>query len=266
LDDAVVSRADIADPEAVRREIARVDPKRVVNAAGKTGRPNIDSCEADPAGTYRSNVVGPIVLASVCRERDLHLTHLSSGCIYQGDAGGRGWSEEDPPNFSGSLYSRTKTLAEAALVDLGALQLRLRLPLSSRPHPRNLLTKLLSFPSVVSIPNSVTVLEDFLPVARALIERRETGIWNLVNDGVERHDELLALWRDLVEPGRRIAVVRESDLAGRVRVPRSHCVLSTTKLHGAGLALPPLSESLPRLVRDYARAIGADLRPAGRGR
>jgi 3,5-epimerase/4-reductase len=252
IEGAVLSRTDIADPEAVAREIDRVRPDRVVNAAGKNGVPNVDACELDPEGTERSNVRGPVVLAEACRAKGIHLTHLSSGCVYEGDAGGRGWSEEDPPSFSGSLYARTKARAEALLRPFGALQIRLRMPIASTPHPRNLLTKLLGFPSVVSIPNSVTVLDDAWPAMLALIERGASGVWNVVNEGVERHDELLRLWRDLVDPTFRVVLVPKETLRARLRVPRSDCVLSTAKLRAAGLGLPPLSESLPGLVRRYA--------------
>jgi 3,5-epimerase/4-reductase len=257
LPGGTVSSADVADPEAVAAEIERARPDRVVNAAGKTGGTSVDACETEPEGTWRSNVTGAVVLATECRARGIHLTHLGSGCVYEGDRDGRGWREEDPPNFTGSVYSRSKIAAEEALRGVGALQLRLRLPFSAVPHPRNLLTKLLSFRSVVSLPNSVTVLEDFAPVARALMERGETGVWNVVNEGIERHDEVLALWRDLVEPERRIDVVSWETLAAGLRAPRSNCVLSTEKLRAAGLALPPLYESLPRLVREYATFLRA---------
>jgi dTDP-4-dehydrorhamnose reductase len=268
IPDAALSTVDVADEAAVAREMARVRPDRVVNAAGKTGKPNVDACEADPAGTERSNVRGPVVLAEACRRAGAHLTHLSSGCIYQGDRGGEGWREEDPPNFDGSLYARTKARAEALLRPFGALQLRLRMPVSSTPHPRNLLTKLLGFPAVVSVPNSITVLDDAWPTILALVERRATGVWNVVNEGVERHDELLALYRDRVDPSVRVVVVPAETLRARLRVPRSDCVLSTAKLRAAGLALPPLAESLPRIVDRYAGRAGTarDPRTAPSGR
>lgn len=251
LEDAIVTDADIADPEAVEQALDEVRPQRVVNAAGKTGRPNVDSLESRPESTYRSNVIGPLVLASACRRRGIHLTHLSSGCLYSGDNAGRGYSEEDPPNFRGSLYARTKAAAETALKDFDALQLRIRLPLSSTPHPRNLLTKLLAYTRTVRVANSVTVLDDAWPVAEALLERGATGVWNLVNDGTEYHDELLRLWRDRVEPGRPVRVVEEPELG--LKAGRSNCILSTAKLHAAGLALPHLERSLPDLVDAYAR-------------
>jgi dTDP-4-dehydrorhamnose reductase len=221
----------------------------------------VDACEDDPAGTLRSNVLGPVVLADACRRRGIHLTHLSSGCVYTGDNDGRGWSEEDAPTFHGSLYARSKIAAEAALRPYDALQLRLRMPISSRPHPRNLLTKLLRFPSVVSVPNSVTVLDDALPVMATLIERGATGVWNVVNEGEERHDEVLALYRALVDPSVSVVRVEPSVLRERLRVGRSDCLLSTAKLRAAGLALPPLERSLPGVCLRYGESLSRGTRP-----
>lgn len=254
---AVLDAADIADPSAVAAAIDTHAPARVVNAAGKTGRPNVDSLEADPVGTYRSNVLGPLVLATRCHELGLHFTHLGSGCVYSGDNDGSGFDEDDAPNYDGSLYSRSKATSEAALRDLGALQLRLRLPISSTPHPRNLLTKLLGFTEVVSVPNSVTVLDDFWAPAAALIERRETGVWNMVNPGVERHDQVLAAWRAHGDPAHEFAVISEAALADRLVAARSNCILSTLKLDGSGLGMPSFSESLPRVIAAYASALTA---------
>jgi len=249
---ARLTATDIANEEAVAAELDRAQPVRVINAAGATGAPNIDALETKPERTYRSNVVGPIVLASACRARGVHLTHLGSGCIYEGDNGGAGFGEDDAPNFRGSLYARTKILAEDALRDLGALQLRVRLPMSSEPAPRNLLTKLLAFEDVVSVPNSITILNDFWVPALALIERGAEGVWNMVNDGVERHDVLLALWRERVDASHRVGVIDEAALEARLVARRSNCVLSTAKLHAAGLSMRHVDEALPRLIDAYA--------------
>jgi len=233
----------------------RERPVHVVNAAGRTGRPNVDGLEGRPGMVYRSNVVGPLILATACRERGIHMTHLGSGCVYGGDNHGAGFGEEDPPNFRGSLYARSKAAAEMGLRDFEVLQLRIRLPISERPHPRNLLTKLLGYARVICVPNSVTVLEDAWPVAEALVAERATGVWNLVNDGVEQHDELLELYRRHVDPSHMYEIVDEAAL--RLKAGRSNCVLSTRKLHEAGLAMPPLEQSLPRLVKAYGRHLDA---------
>ena len=249
---AKLTKTDIADGDALLSELKAEEPVRVINAAGATGSPNVDALEGHPGMTFRSNVVGPIVLASVCRDLGIHMTHLGSGCVYSGDNGGKGFAEDDAPNFHGSLYSRSKILGESALRDFDVLQLRVRLPLSSVPGPRNLLTKLLAFERVASVPNSVTILDDFWAPAEALIARGEVGVWNMVNDGAETHDALLGLWREHVDPDHAFEVITPEVLQGDLVAKRSNCLLDTSKLHAAGLAMPHLDESLPRLVKAYA--------------
>lgn len=255
---ARLTTTDIADEAAVGTCLDAEQPTRIINAAGATGSPNVDALETQIARTYRSNVIGPIVLASACRDRGIAMTHLGSGCIYTGDQGGAGYAEDEPATFDGSLYARTKAVCETALRDFDVLQLRIRLPIAARPGPRNLLTKLLAFDRVVSVANSITVLDDFWSPAEALIERGETGVWNMVNDGVERHDELLGLWRELVQPNHAFSLIETAALEATLAARRSNCVLSTAKLHAAGLALPDVAESLPRLVRAYAAHVEAD--------
>lgn len=93
-------------------ELKRIQPTHVLNAAGCTGRPNVDWCEDNKAQTVRSNVIGTLNLADQCHELGIHCTVFATGCIYQYDEvhpiGGKGFTEDDPPNFTGSFYSMTK--------------------------------------------------------------------------------------------------------------------------------------------------------------
>jgi len=115
---SVGSTVDIANMADVARELDTHQPDVVINAAGKTGRPNIDWCEDHKLETIHSNVTGPLVLLKECGNRGIYWVHLGSGCIYSGDNGGRGFTEEDPPNFAGSFYSRTKAWIDRMLSEL----------------------------------------------------------------------------------------------------------------------------------------------------
>lgn len=93
-------------------DIQMVKPTHVFNAAGITGRPNVDWCETHKSETIRTNVVGTLTLADVCREHGLPLVNYATGCVFEYDiahplGSGIGFKEEDKPNFSGSFYSRT---------------------------------------------------------------------------------------------------------------------------------------------------------------
>ena len=92
-------------------DIRRVQPTHVFNAAGV----NVDWCESHKVETIRTNVVGTLNLADVCREHYLLLMNFATGCIFEYDkehprGSGIGFKEEDKPNFIGSFYSKTKAM------------------------------------------------------------------------------------------------------------------------------------------------------------
>lgn len=102
--------------EEVLQELDRVRPTHVLNAAGCTGRPNVDWCEDHKEETMRSNVIGTLNLTDCCYLKGIHCTVFATGCIYQYDDkhpwDGPGYTETDPANFAGSFYSETKAHVE----------------------------------------------------------------------------------------------------------------------------------------------------------
>ena len=61
----------------------------------------------------RANVIGTLNLADVTNEKGIHLTVYATGCIFHYDKdfpqdSGKGFTEDDTPNFTGSYYSKTK--------------------------------------------------------------------------------------------------------------------------------------------------------------
>ncbi|HZU81705.1 MAG TPA: sugar nucleotide-binding protein [Polyangiaceae bacterium] len=261
LPGAVLARdVDIADGQAVAAALRAHRPDAVVNAAGKTGRPNVDWCESHPVETLRSNVVGALVLAEACAEAGAYLVHLGSGCIFYGPSPAPGgWREDDFANPS-ALYSRTKYAADlvlSRLPDVGIL--RLRMPIDTVPGPRNLITKLAAYAQVIDVENSVTIVSDLVEVVRAVIERRGTGVFHATNPGPVRHAHLLALYRRFVDPSHRSTLIREEELVGRglVARARSNCVLASTRLEELGVAMRPTEQALPEVFRAYAAALKA---------
>lgn len=120
--------------EAVLAELERVQPTHVLNAAGCTGRPNVDWCEDHKEETMRSNVIGTLNLTDCCFLKGIHVTVFATGCIYEyNDShpwGGPGFTETDKANFSGSFYSETKAHVE----EVRCLVLSSSLSLLPSPH------------------------------------------------------------------------------------------------------------------------------------
>ena len=205
----VAASSRLENSQDVAAELDEIKPTHVLNAAGLTGRPNVDWCESHKEETTRVNVIGTLSLIDLCAQRNIHVTNFATGCIYHYDddthaeGNGVGFTEDDPPNFDGSFYSQTKAIVEKVIVATGysnVLQLRLRMPISDDLHHRSLVTKITKYEKVVNIPNSMTVLHDMLPVAVALGRANISGVYNFTNPGAISHNEILGMYRDVVNP------------------------------------------------------------------
>jgi len=248
-----ISDVRIEDISAVKAEIERAQPDVVVNCAGKTGRPNVDWCEDHKAETLFGNVTAPLILAKACDELGVYMVHIGSGCVYEGYNDGKGYSEEDAPNFAGSYYSRTKAWAERMLKDFAVLQLRLRMPFDSAPDERNFITKIVKYNKVISVPNSISVLEDFLMAADALIAKKATGVYNVTNPGTIDHQTILDMYIELVDPNYKYELFSLDELAKVTKAGRSNCGLSVKKLEDEGIHLRPVEQAVRESLITYRK-------------
>lgn len=256
---ATLCTTDIADGTQVREVLRVAKPTHVINTAGKTGRPNVDWCEDHKTETSRSNVVGALILAEACAHADVHLTHLGSGCIFYGPSPHPdGWLETDHANPS-AFYSRTKYATELVLSELpNVAVVRLRMPIDGVPGPRNLITKLASYPKVIDVANSVTVIDDLAAAVRAIIHHKATGVFHAVNDGVMLHRDLLALYRELVDPEHVNDWILNHELVGLGLAAklRSNCILQNTRLRSLGVEMRHVATALRACMQQYARQRG----------
>src|SRR5207237_7452018 len=59
-------------------------PQFLINAAGYTGKPNVDACETAKAETLLGNSLFPQTVAQACLATGTPWVHVSSGCIFFG--------------------------------------------------------------------------------------------------------------------------------------------------------------------------------------
>lgn len=241
---AKTPRIEIADRAAVIALLDAEKPDMVLNCAGKTGRPNVDWCETHKEETLRANVTGALILLEECLARGIYIVHMSSGCIYAGDNDGRGFTEDDPPNFMGSFYSRTKAWSDQIMRDFPVLNLRLRMPFDGSRSDRNLIMKLAKYKKVLDEENSLTYLPDFLEAAKILISKKKTGTYNVVNDGLISPYRVMELYKEIVDPSHSFEKLTLQKLDTVVKAPRSNCLLSTEKLKKEGIVLQSVDQAV----------------------
>jgi 3,5-epimerase/4-reductase len=250
LEDCELSTKMIYSYEDALSEIREKAPEFVINCAGETGRPNVDWCEDNKQKTFDGNVLLSLNLAKACEEAGTKLVHMGTGCVYVGDNNGKGFSEEDEPNFGGSFYSQTKMISESLLKDYDVLQLRIRMPIDSAPGPRNFITKITNYKQIIDIKNSMTVIDDLLTVGKGLIEKNKTGVYNVVNPEPMSHSEILEMYKEIVDPNFSYEIISLEELHKMTKAKRSNCVLNTTKLE-CEIKIPTLKKQLSDIMVQY---------------
>jgi nucleoside-diphosphate-sugar epimerase len=156
----------------------------------------------------KDNLYAPIILSSICKKHGKHFTYLGTGCIFDYSEthpyGNEttGFTEKDQPNFYGSSYSIVKGYTDRLMHELynrDVLNVRIRMPITSEINNRNFITKITKYKKICSIPNSMTVLDNLLPAMIELAIRGTTGTVNLVNPGLITHNEILEMYREIVD-------------------------------------------------------------------
>ena len=198
-------RAD--NEEEVEKVILNYNPTNIISFIGRTygnGINSIDYLEQRGMLKYnvRDNLFAPMVLASLSNKYNIHYIYLGTGCIFnQNNPLDKSYKEEDKADFFGSSYSTVKGFTDRLMrMYPNTLNLRIRMPIVDYKHPRNFITKITEYYKITSMPNSMTILKDFYPIMVDLIKRKEVGTLNLVNPNVITHNEILEMYKEIVDP------------------------------------------------------------------
>lgn len=239
--------------EDAEKIINNFAPGIIINCVGNFGS-NVDECEKDIDKSLIANTFVPLILAEASVRKGIRLIHISSGCIYHYDyLKDKPIDEKKEPDFLELFYSRTKIYSDHALTALSKkypiLITRIRVPLDNRPHPRNLLTKLIKYKKVIDIPNSVTYIPDFLKAISHLIKIDARGVFNVVNSGALRYPEVMEAYKKYA-PDFKYEVIDFKKL----NAIRTNLILSVKKLENAGFKVRDIHEVLEECMREYVKS------------
>jgi dTDP-4-dehydrorhamnose reductase len=271
----------------LREFLDKTRPEFLVNAAGCTGKPNVDACEKNWADTLQGNTLFPAMVAQACASLGIPYGHVSSGCIFNGAkivvGGGsrverdltrpdlqallekqrgafQGFSEADEPNFTFrrppcSFYSGSKALAEEAMRGVGQGYIwRLRIPFDQLDNPRNYLSKLRNYPKVYQNINSLSHRADFVAACLDLWQKRAPfGTYNVTNPGFVSSRQVVEMIQKILRPARSFEFWSNDEEFYRVaaKTPRSNCILDVAKLLAAGVPLRPVEHALADALENW---------------
>jgi dTDP-4-dehydrorhamnose reductase len=278
-----ISRKEIhlADHRSLAAALRKEKPKFVINAAGFTGKPNVDACENQRGETIAGNVTLAQTVAQACDDVGIMLGFVSSGCIYTGakvrqECGTwavedrlteplvsellskrsdrvAGFTETDEPNFcfthnNCSFYSGTKALAEEVMAGFPDFYVwRLRIPFDEFDGSRNYLSKVQRYAKVYQNWNSISHRGDFVAACLdSWLQKIPGGIYNITNPGYVSTREVVEKIQKQLRPDWNPAFWRSDDEFYRFGAvtPRSNCILDTTKILKAGIRIRSSAEAM----------------------
>lgn len=238
--------------------INKYKPDIIINTIGYGGKKNVDDCELDKEKTYISNTLIPIMLAQECNNLDIRLITMGSGCCFYGQSANvekgidLGWRETDFANPI-SFYSKTKYSADLILSSIpNTTVLRLRMPISDKDHPRNLLNKLIGYPKVLEEPNSVSFMQDVVNAIEWAIEKEKTGIYHITSPKPLTHSVLLEEYRKYF-PNHKYKKITIEELSGMVVATRSNCILDSSKVIDEGFVFGNTDTRVRECVENWVK-------------
>lgn len=252
-------RAD--DTENVLKFLKKIRPTHVLSLIGRThgdGYSTIDYLEQKGklVENIRDNLFAPVSLALFCEKHGIHFTYLGTGCIFdQDDPTLCKYSENDLPDFYGSSYSVVKGFTDRLFHMMPkALNVRIRMPITAETSPRNFITKITSYSRICSIPNSMTVLPILLPVMVDMMKKREIGTINLVNPGVITHNEILQMYKDIVDNSFTWLNFTKEEQNECLLSKRSNNQLCTEKLRSMYPSIPDIKTAVRMCIENIAKS------------
>eukprot|EP00484_Ammonia_sp_Unknown_P021654 CAMPEP_0197023986 /NCGR_PEP_ID=MMETSP1384-20130603/4646_1 /TAXON_ID=29189 /ORGANISM="Ammonia sp." /LENGTH=359 /DNA_ID=CAMNT_0042452307 /DNA_START=51 /DNA_END=1130 /DNA_ORIENTATION=- len=288
-----LSKCRVSDQSAVESEIQSVSPTHIISTIGRTHGVLADGTKVNTIDYLESldktqqnvhdNLFAPMMLALLCIKHGIHFTYLGTGCIYHYEEKSAAeneesksvsyneqqvFTEEDKPNFFGSQYSTVKgftdQLMQVVEYTRNVLNVRIRMPITDElDNPRNLIAKLVSYKRITRVPNSMSNLDELLPLMLDMALRRRFGTIHLVNPGSICHGEILKMYQELIDPQHEWQEIDVDELTKvcSVKAARSNNTLSTEKLEKwYPKQIKPIQES----IRETLKRMKRNLEQSGR--
>ena len=277
--DFICGKSRVDNDELLTKEIEEFMPTHIVSFIGRThGKiddkiyTTIDYLEQEGKlfENVRDNLYSPLLLAQICKEKNIHYTYLGTGCIFKFDEEHpfgkeeNGFNEDSLPNFFGSSYSIVKGFTDRLMhmYENNVLNLRIRMPITGEKNGRNFITKIVNYEKVCSVPNSMTVLPELLPFVLDMMKNNQKGTINLTNPGLISHNEILEMYKEIVEPSFMWKNFSQQEQRAILAADRSNNFLDTTKLETLYPEIRNIKDAVRECLIEYKEKL--DLESSGK--
>lgn len=261
-----LSNLRVDDTLKLEEEILSIGPSHIISTIGRTHGnyqgveyPTIDYLE-QPGKAYenvRDNLYSPLTLAILSHRYNIHYTYLGTGCIFDYDDSHpkgnseTGYNEDDVPNFIGSSYSIVKGFTDRLMhLYPDVLNIRIRMPIIDGKNRRDFIAKIMKYKKICNMPNSMSVLSTLIPVMVDMALKKRTGTINLTNPGLISHNQILEMYRDIVDPNftwQNFSIEEQDQILDS---KRSNNCLDTTHLESLYPEIPDIKIAVNEVIKN----------------
>lgn len=248
-------------PETIAAAFDAAEPEAVVNCAAWTA---VDAAEDHEAAAFRSNALGPALVAAQCAARGIPLIQISTDYVHDGRKGAP-YVETDPPNPLGA-YGRTKLAGEWAALAGNPQTLVMRTAWVFSPVGNNFLRTMLRVGAerpelrvVADQHGSPTAAPDLADAIAAVLARiRDTG-WREAYRGVFHatasgyttwHGFAEAIFAEAGGPTPVVHAIATADYPTRAARPADGRLDCRRLVNVFGVCLPQWQHGLKRVLME----------------
>lgn len=235
-----------------RNNICSVENKQVSNST-------IDYVEDKLNINLENNLFAQLMMCNIADKLNIHTTIIGTGCVYDDTehlekhkCSSYKFTELDLPNYTGSKYSTVKVTVDNFIQmtnSKNVLHLRIRMPISNGIDEYDYIFKIVKYKTVIDVPNSITVLDDFFPIMFDMMCSYKYGTFNMVNHGIISPIEILKLYKEIVDNTLEYKVITTDELHKITIGKRCNVELSTAKLDKLyGYKISDIKTSITRIL------------------
>lgn len=214
---------DITRPDHLSAALANAD--YAVNCAAFT---NVDMAEDKPELACAVNALALERLGKMCMEREIHLTHISTDFVFDGESA-LPYAEGDAPNPI-CVYGASKLAGEQALSESGAKAAIMRVQWSYGKNGVNFVTKLLERAKnntelkVVSDQiGSPTWTADMAEAILKLVREKHTGLYHFANAGHASRHEVACFIIKTLNMSNKVKPCSSDEFPMKAKRPKNSC-------------------------------------------
>jgi hypothetical protein len=151
----------------------------------------------------KNHLLIPNKIALFCQRYKIHFTYIGTGDIYNfknTDKKRIPFNEEDEPNNFNNNFNSIRCCTDRLLKLTDTLNLRYRSPITSDlSDNNNYLKKILKSLKISNSQNSISVLDELIPLTIEMMVNKKIGTYNFTNPGIISENEILEIYKEFYD-------------------------------------------------------------------